>query len=157
MSLVWVSGGWDRVGADIRRPLNNQKSKIKNQQSSRASSRRLLRVIAAALVLLGSETMAQRISSYSTKEPVGQVGTNRWYTPANQILTPAGRQVELPGLRPQALALSPDGRLLVTSGKTAELVAIDPVDGRILQRVALPSEKDIDPAPDAVSGNILEP
>ena len=43
----------------------------------------------------------------STKSPVGQLGTNRWYTPANQILTPAGIQVELPGMRPQALALSP--------------------------------------------------
>src|ERR1051326_5164339 len=140
MILVWVSGGWDRVGADIKRPLNNQKTKNKNQKSSRASSRRLLRVIAAALVLLGSETMAQRISSYSTKEPVGQVGTNRWYTPANQVLTPAGRQVELPGLRPQALALSPDGRWLVPAGKTPELVVIEPPSGRILQHVALPSD-----------------
>jgi YVTN family beta-propeller protein len=101
--------------------------------------------------------MAQRISSYSTKEPVGQVGTNRWYTPANQVLTPAGRQVELPGLRPQALALSPDGRLLVTAGKTPELVVIEPPSGRILQHVALPSDSDRDPAPDSVSEQILHP
>src|SRR5262245_28047758 len=94
---------------------------------------------------------------FATRERVGQIGENRYYTPANQILTPAGLQVELPGLRPQALALRPDRRLLVTSGKTAEVVAIDPETGKILQRVALPSEKDLDPAPDPVSPNILEP
>src|SRR5437660_958450 len=55
--------------------------------------------------------------------------------PVNQILTPAGIQVELPGLRPQVIALSPDGTLLVTSGKTPELVVIDPRSGKILQRV----------------------
>jgi YVTN family beta-propeller protein len=88
---------------------------------------------------------------------VGSAGPNRWVTPANQILTPAGRQVELPGMRPQAMALSPDGRLLAVSGKTPELVLIDPRTGAIRQRVALPSEKDKDAAPDPVSGNILEP
>jgi YVTN family beta-propeller protein len=93
----------------------------------------------------------------SSDETVGKAGRNRNVTPANQILTPAGFQVELPGLRPQVLALSPDGHILVTSGKTAELVVVDPGTGQILQRVGLPSEKDIDPAPDAVSPNILEP
>ncbi len=43
-------------------------------------------------------------------------------------------------MRPQALALSPDGRLLVTSGQTHELLALDPVSGRILQRVKLPKD-----------------
>src|SRR5258707_5535371 len=38
-------------------------------------------------------------------------------TPVNQMLTPAGIQAQLPGVRPQALALSPDGRLLVTSDR----------------------------------------
>ena len=93
----------------------------------------------------------------STEERVGAAGPNRYITPANQILTPAGLQVELPGMRPQTLALSPDGKILVTSGKTAELVVIDPGTGKILQRVALPSEKDVDPQPEPVSGNILEP
>ena len=90
-------------------------------------------------------------------ERVGPAGANRFITPANQILTPAGLQVELPGLRPQALALSPDGKILLTSGKTAEIVVIDPASGRILQRITLPSEKDVDAAPDPVSGNILAP
>jgi YVTN family beta-propeller protein len=59
-------------------------------------------------------------------------------TPVNQIVSPAGLQVELPGIRPQALALSPDGRLLVTSGQTHELVVIDSFSGQILHRVPLP-------------------
>jgi DNA-binding beta-propeller fold protein YncE len=76
-------------------------------------------------------------------EPVGRVGENRYITPTGQILTPAGRQVNLPGMRPQALALSPDGRLLVTSGKGRQLVVIDPATGEILQKVSMPSSKAI--------------
>jgi len=93
--------------------------------------------------------------SFSTREPVGHLGTNRFNTPANQVLTPTGIQVELPGLRPQALALSPNGRLLVTAGKTHELVVLDPVSGKVLQRVPLPAESDRDPEP--VPEQILEP
>jgi YVTN family beta-propeller protein len=88
---------------------------------------------------------------------VGRVGENRYRTPANQILTPTGLQVELPGMRPQALALSPDGRLLVTSGKTHELVVLDPRSGKVLQRVPLPSESDHDSTPNPVSDHILQP
>jgi YVTN family beta-propeller protein len=61
--------------------------------------------------------------------------------PTQQLLTPAGRQVELPGMRPQAIALSPDGKLLATSGRTPELVLIDPSTGRVRQRVTLPPDK----------------
>ena len=95
--------------------------------------------------------------SFTTREAVGQVGPNRWYTPANQILTPAGVQVDLPEMRPQALALSPDGKLLVTSGKTHDLVVLDPATGQIRQFVALPSDKDNSPTPSAVSTHILDP
>src|SRR4051794_2792033 len=66
----------------------------------------------------------------TTSEPVGRTGPNRLETPVNQRLTPAGIQVELPGMRPQALALSPDHRLLVTSGITHELVTLDPATGQ---------------------------
>ena len=90
-------------------------------------------------------------------EHVGRSGTNRLVTPVNQIVTPLGRQVELPGMRPQALALSPDGRWLVVSGKTSEIVIVDPATTQILQRVALPSEKQNEPRPRAASTNILEP
>src|SRR5271157_3796883 len=70
-------------------------------------------------------------------EPVGRSGTNRLVTPVNQIVTPLGRQIELPGLRPQALALSPDGRLLAVAGKTSEVVLLDAATGAIRQRVGL--------------------
>ena len=60
-------------------------------------------------------------------------------------------------MRPQALALSPDGRLLVTAGLTHDLVVLDPATGKILQRVPLPSDRIKEPAPDAISAHILEP
>src|SRR5436305_14411873 len=43
-----------------------------------------------------------------TSNPVGRSRTNIFETPVNQVLTPAGVQLELPNMRPQALALSPD-------------------------------------------------
>jgi YVTN family beta-propeller protein len=93
----------------------------------------------------------------ATRDVVGQIGPNRYYTPANQVLTPAGLRVELPGMRPQALALSPDGRLLATAGKTHDLVVLDPQSGEVLQRVPLPPEDDRDPTPNPVSDHILKP
>ena len=59
----------------------------------------------------------------------------RWpsHNARNQVVTPYGRQVDLPGMRPQAVALSPDGKILVTSGKTSELVVVDPVSGEVRQ------------------------
>ena len=92
-----------------------------------------------------------------TRDNVGCVGPNRYYTPANQVLAPAGLQIEMLGMRPQALALSPDGRFLATAGKTHELVVLEPGSGRVLQRVPLPSEKDRDPTPNPVSDHILQP
>ena len=68
-------------------------------------------------------------------EPVGRGDGDRTVTPVNQVLTPMGRQLELPGLRPQAIALAPDGKLAVTSGKTNEIVVIDPASGEVRQRV----------------------
>src|SRR5512145_1215250 len=92
----------------------------------------------------------------ATTEPVRREGT-RLVTPVNQIVTPAGKNIHLPGLRPQALALSPGGKLLVTAGKSHELVVLDPSTGSILERVALPSDAAREPAPGAVSTHILKP
>jgi len=86
---------------------------------------------------------------------VGEVGPQRYLTPIHQVLTPTGIQVELPGMRPQAVALSPDGRLLVTSGKTQDLIVIDPPTGQIKQRVKLPSSETR--GPNDVSSHILKP
>ena len=90
-------------------------------------------------------------------ETVGPAGPERAVTPVNQVLTPYGLQVPLPGLRPQALALSPNGRLLVTSGKTSELLVLDPVTGELRQRVPLPSEKVNEPHPATIAPQILHP
>src|SRR5678809_758239 len=76
----------------------------------------------------------------------------------DRLVTPTGRILELPGMRPQALALSPDGKILVTAGKTHELVVVDPVKSIIRQRVPLPPESAGQAAnPGAVSSHILKP
>jgi YVTN family beta-propeller protein len=53
------------------------------------------------------------------------------------------------------VALSPNGKLLAVSGKTSEVVIIDPQTGKILQHVDLPSDDFSEP--ELVSQNILEP
>ncbi|MDB6121719.1 MAG: hypothetical protein JWQ71_712 [Pedosphaera sp.] len=89
-------------------------------------------------------------------EKVGRFDANKALTPVNRLLTPAGLQLELPDMRPQVTALSPDGQLLVTSGTTHELVVIDPTKGTILQRVHLPASSSSG-EPDVVSTEILHP
>jgi DNA-binding beta-propeller fold protein YncE len=117
----------------------------------------LARSAAALLVFaVGCHTASKNDFRFSTREPVGQIGTNRYYTPANQLLTPAGIQVELPGMRPQAIALSPDGSLLVTAGHTHEIVVVDPASGQILQHVPLPANEQA-PVQENVSEQILQP
>ena len=93
----------------------------------------------------------------TTNDRVGRTREDAIVTPVNQLLTPYGRQVELNGLRPQALALSPDGRLLVTSGKTSELIVIAPDTGEVRQRVFFPKDSQFQLLPDVVSANILAP
>ena len=90
--------------------------------------------------------------------PVGRSDDGSSIVPTDQVLVPTGRQVELPGLRPQAIALSPDGVILVTSGKTSEVVVIDPDTAEIIDRVrpaaddvrepAAPGQPDRNLAPD---------
>lgn len=93
----------------------------------------------------------------STEERVGRGDGNRTVLPVNQVVTPLGTQVDLVGLRPQVVALSPDARLLVVSGKTSELIVLNPDSGEIRQRVGLPGDQVKEPAPETVSPNILKP
>jgi DNA-binding beta-propeller fold protein YncE len=116
----------------------------------------LARLVWLALALAWPSARAWS-ADVAPEVPVGRLGTNLWLTPVNQFLTPAGRQLQLPKLRPQALALSPNGRWLVTAGKTAELVVVDPATGTIRQRVPLPADKLQAGGADAVSAHILEP
>jgi DNA-binding beta-propeller fold protein YncE len=60
-------------------------------------------------------------------------------------------------MRPQALALSPDGQLLVTAGFTHELVVLRSGTGQILQRVPLPPDNAKSSPAGAVSAEFLEP
>jgi len=109
-------------------------------------------------VSLNLGTFLARIpAAGSDIEPVGRAQTNRFVTPVNQLVIPSGLQIDLPGLRPQAMALSPDGKLLAVSGKTSELVIVDPGSGKILQQIELPAEAQNAPRPSAPSANILAP
>ncbi len=90
----------------------------------------------------------------ATTETVGR-NPNGLVTPVNQRVTPAGTLVELPRVRPNALALSPDGTILVTAGLTHELVVVEPATGKISQRVPLPADQAQEQAP--VSSEILSP
>ena len=80
---------------------------------------------------------------------------NKFVTPVNQILTPAGFQLDLPGLRPNALALSPDHSLLAVAGLAHQLLIIGTQTGKILQQVPFPSDQAQEPPP--VSAQILAP
>ena len=55
------------------------------------------------------------------------------------------------------LAFSPDGRLLAASGKTSELVVIDPESRELRQRVSLPPEDLRRPPEEALEKKILDP
>jgi len=90
----------------------------------------------------------------STTALVGRM-TNGLMTPANQLVTPAGSSIELPGMRPQALALSPDGKLLVTAGLSHQLIVLDIATGKKSQRVDFPSDKA--PPQPALDAPILDP
>lgn len=90
-------------------------------------------------------------------EAVGRDGANRVVLPVNQVITPAGTQVELHGLRPQVLALSPDGKLLITSGKTRDVIALDPDTGTVLQKLSLPDDGPLAASPTPTSSHYLKP
>ncbi len=107
-------------------------------------------------VVAGSNFARQLALDDELTVPVGLIASNHIRLPINQVLTPAGLQVELPRLRPQVLALSPDGKLLATSGKTHDLILLDPAGGEILQTVPLPGEQSWNEAT-PVSGHIQKP
>ncbi len=108
--------------------------------------------------LLAANVLAQPShDSLDWSETVGRTGADRVVLPVNQVITPAGKQIELHGLRPQVLALSPDGKILVTSGKTRDLLIMNPETGVILQKVALPDDGPLTTAPEATSAHYLKP
>lgn len=80
----------------------------------------------------------------SAQAHVGPLPDGRWMTPTQQILSPAGRQVDLPNVRPQQVALSPDGRMLVVGSNANDLLVVDPVTGQVTAHVPLPGDPDPD-------------
>ncbi len=72
------------------------------------------------------------------------------------VVTPAGQRIELAGMRPQVLALSPGGKSLITSGKTNKLVVIDSSNHEVSQSVDFPT-KDQTSKSETASPNILKP
>jgi len=107
------------------------------------------------LLALGGSVINLFADDYpETLAHVGRDGSSL-ITPANQLVTPAGILINLPGMRPQALALSPNGKILVTAGITHELVVVNPATGQIAQRAAFPSDKVKEPA--AITDVILAP
>jgi YVTN family beta-propeller protein len=118
---------------------------------------RLAAPAAATVLLLFITACRNDTPAPPDTETVGAKAAGRTVVPVNQVVTPAGIQVPLPGLRPQAIALSPDGKLLAVSGKTHELVILDPLSGALRQRLPLPAEEQGESPPKAPSLNILEP
>lgn len=89
---------------------------------------------------------APRMAAASVPAAPGVAGARpapdgRVRLPVHQILSPAGRQVVLPGVRPLAVAFAPGGAYLVTSGRKPELILVDPASGAVLRTVAMPSER----------------
>lgn len=90
------------------------------------------------VLLIAGGSLAQSNPELSNQTQVGHARA-QVQTPVNQVLTPHGRQLDLPGMRPQALALSHNGKWLAVSGKTNQLIMIDPLNGEISQSVSMPA------------------
>lgn len=111
----------------------------------------LLPVVAVCLFLPRATLRGQ------DNPPQGLVGRSQdrsIMTPVHQRITPYGNWVELPGMRPQAVAISPDGSLGITSGKTNKLVAFDPRTGDVLSYVEMPNESQAIDASPAAPNNL---
>lgn len=111
----------------------------------------------AAIVSNGSHGRAQAPPEASDQTIVGNRDDGTAITPVNQVLTPLGRQLDLPGMRPQALALSPNGQLLIAAGKTNELVVVDPATAEVRQSVPLPAERGAEQVEAPITDQILHP
>jgi YVTN family beta-propeller protein len=115
-----------------------------------------MRTCRRAALLLAALTGLSLRAAGPGPEHVGRLPDGGLVTPVGQWVRPIGRQVDLAGTRPLTLALSPDGKTLATAGKSSALLLIDPAQGTLRQRVALPSDKQHEP-PAAASSNILRP
>ena len=113
-----------------------------------ASASRLPRLVCAIALLstAAAQTLAPPVRplvpapSAAQVEKVGKVGDNRWLLPTGQIIAPAGRQIDLPTIRPQALTLSPNGKLLAVGGSSKDILIFDAATGAELSRTTMPGD-----------------
>ena len=100
--------------------------------------KRILPVLSLSLLPVLGSLASQNWDETAT---VG-IASNRVVLPNSQTLTPAGKTTELRGMRPVTVAISPDGTLLATAGKTSKLVVLDlPAIGKP-RFIPLPNEND---------------
>ncbi len=112
--------------------------------------------IGLALSLLDAGSMSYEAEDDDRRETIGFANPNHVALPVNQLLSPAGLQVEFPGARAQVIALSPDGALLAVAGNSHKLILVDPVKATVREEVPLPAE-DAREEEGAVSSRILAP
>jgi YVTN family beta-propeller protein len=115
----------------------------------------------SAFPVLADEGEKPKSAGQPDKNPpadvVSPISQNRYLLPTNQVLTPAGIQAALPGLRPQAVALSPDGQLLVVAGNSKKLISLDPDSGKILAETTFAPDAAAQPAEEKKSETQLGP
>jgi YVTN family beta-propeller protein len=98
---------------------------------------RKLVALVVAVVCLAAAMGASAVGEDYDAATAGRQADGRVVVPTNQVLDPAGLQVEFPG-RPTDLALSPDGRLLAVLN-SKDLVLIRVRDRAVMQTLPLPS------------------
>lgn len=96
---------------------------------------------AGLLVLFwGCSSNSRNSSGVLLAGPAAELGEpGRIYVPTGQLLSPAGQQIALPRMRPQGLALSPNGKLLAVAGNNETLLLVQPRTGQTLQTIPLSS------------------
>ena len=96
---------------------------------------------------------ADLASPPSAAEKVGKLAEGRWLLPTGQIIAPAGRQIDLAGIRPQALTLSPNGKFLAVAGSSKDVLIFDSATGQEISRTTMPGDAKAaePPKPDAIA------
>ena len=118
------------------------------KKSFRFFSRQLMQMS----LMLSATSFAASLLSCTTSVSAQEISIE---TPV-AIVTPVGHRIDLAGMRPQVLVLTPDGKSLLTSGKTNKLVVIQADTKTVSQTIDFPS-KDQTSEPDIASPNILKP
>ncbi len=115
-------------------------------------SRTMLPRFLAASILVTvahAEVAAPAKAPAPAVEKVGKIAEGKWLLPTGQTITPAGRQIDLPGIRPQALTLSPNGKYLAVAGSSKDVLIFDAATGQELSRMTMPGDTKVAAPPTA--------